>query len=55
MNQVELTSDDNERRWKEANTPNKVSRAHSQHRQHLRTSSCLSYLCMYTIMHHGNS
>ncbi|CAK0780923.1 hypothetical protein CVIRNUC_005223 [Coccomyxa viridis] len=25
MNQVELTSDDNERRWKEANTPNKIT------------------------------
>ena len=47
MNQVELTSDDMERRWKDANTPNKVSRAGSQHCQQLRTS-CLC-LCMYTV------
>lgn len=25
MNQIEMTSDDKEKRWKEANTPNKVS------------------------------
>ena len=55
MNQVELTSDDNERRWKEANNPNKVSRAHSQNRQQMRASSCLSSLCKYTIMHSGTS
>lgn len=27
MNQIELTSDDKEKRWKEANTPNRVSRS----------------------------
>ena len=55
MNQVELTSDDKDRRWKEANTPNKVSRADLERRQQLRASLCLSCLCMYTIMHLGTS
>lgn len=45
MNQVELTSDDKEKRWKEANAPNRVSACH-----HLiestseRTSGCLLQL-----------